>query len=145
MRLVLDTSVLIAAMRSRIGASNTLLSSALRKQYDLLVTSTLLFEYEAVMLRYEHLKVAGWTRSEAVAVLDAIAAVAMPVEPSFLWRPALADPDDEMVLETAVNGRADAIVTFNRRDFLPGARRFGIEIVSPREAVSMWRKRHEKK
>jgi putative PIN family toxin of toxin-antitoxin system len=135
MRLVLDTSVLIASMRSRTGASNILPSAALRKRYDLLVTSTLLLEYEAVMLRHEHLKVAGWTPGHVAAVLDAVGAIAIPVEPSFSWRPALADPDDEMVLEAAVNGRADAIVTFNRRDFLPGVGRFSIEIIVPREAV----------
>ncbi len=70
-----------------------------------------------------------------MAILDAIAAVAVPVEPSYSWRPMLADPDDEMVLEAAVNGRAGAIVTFNKQDFLAGARRFGLEILVPGEAL----------
>ena len=57
------------------------------------------------------------------------------VEIRFLWRPQLTDADDEMVLETAVNGRAEAIVTFNRRDFEPAASRFGIAVLAPGEAL----------
>lgn len=67
--------------------------------------------------------------------LDAVVALAKPVETHFLWRPQLRDPADEMVLEAAINGRADAIVTFNRRDFAPAAERFGLEILLPREAL----------
>ena len=65
-------------------------------------------------------------------------AVAEPVRLAFLWRPAVRDPDDDMVLETAVNGRADAIVTFNLRDFGTAAKRFGIDTLSPGEAVRRW-------
>jgi predicted nucleic acid-binding protein len=64
-------------------------------------------------------------------LLDAVASVSEPVRPAFLWRPSLRDADDDMVLEVAVNGRANAIVTFNRRDFLPATERFGIEVLSP--------------
>jgi predicted nucleic acid-binding protein len=66
---------------------------------------------------------------------DAIASVAEPVRLAFLWRPSLRDADDDMVLEVAVNGQADAIVTFNRRHFRPATERFGIEILSPGAAV----------
>jgi predicted nucleic acid-binding protein len=68
-------------------------------------------------------------------VLDAVAAVAEPVVLDFLWRPTLPDPDDDMVLESGVNGRADAIVTFNRRHFTAATKHFGLEVLSPADAL----------
>ena len=68
-------------------------------------------------------------------LLDAIALVAEPIRISFLWRPVLPDPGDDLVLETAVNGRADIVVTFNRRHFEAAAGPFGLEIVAPADAV----------
>jgi len=74
---------------------------------------------------------AGITVAEAEIVLDVLAAVAEPVEPHFLWRPRLRDADDDMVLEAAVNGRAEAIVTFNARDFAGVADEFGLALLTP--------------
>jgi predicted nucleic acid-binding protein len=99
-----------------------------------LLSVTLAIEYEAVLTREEHLLASGLSRIDLGELLDAIVAVSKPVRLSFLWRPTLRDPDDDMVLEAAVNGRADAIVTFNRRDFLGPNSTFGIEILSPGEA-----------
>jgi putative PIN family toxin of toxin-antitoxin system len=135
MRLVLDTSTAVAAIRSNVGASNRLLLAAVDRRLTLLVSTPLLIEYEAVMTRAEHLEASGLTSAEVGVVLDALAAVAQPVQLAFLWRPALRDADDDMVLETAVNGRADAVVTFNRRDFSAAAPRFGIEVWSPGDAM----------
>ncbi len=135
MRLVLDTATLVAAIRSNAGASNRLLAVGLRREVTLVVSTPLLLEYEAVMTRPEHLSASGLTAGEVAVVLDAIAAVAEPSRLSFLWRPGLRDPDDDMVLETAVNGRADAIVTFNQSDFAPAAGRFGLEVWAPCDAL----------
>ena len=69
--------------------------------------------------------------------LDALIAMPEPVETHFLWRPQLRDPNDEMVLEVAVNGRADALVTFNMRDYGTAApAQFGVEVLLPREAIA---------
>ena len=68
-------------------------------------------------------------------MFDAVAAVAEPVLLDFLWRPVLPDPDDDMVLETGMNGRGDAIVTFNRRHFVAATKQFGLAVVSPAEAI----------
>ncbi len=135
--MVLDTATMVAALRSEAGASRRLLTSALRKDLALLCSVPLMIEYEAVLTRPEHLDASGLSAIDMEAVLDAVAAVAEPVRLAFLWRPALSDPDDDMVLEVAVNGQADAIVTFNRRDFGMAARRFGIDILLPVEA---WRR-----
>jgi predicted nucleic acid-binding protein len=127
---------MVAAIRSERGASRRLLRTALEGQgLRLLVSVPLLIEYEAVMTRPEHLMAARLTTDDVGALLDAVAAVAERLELAFLWRPVLPDADDDMVLETALNGRADGIVTFNRRDFEPAGRRFGIVVLSPGEAV----------
>jgi predicted nucleic acid-binding protein len=143
MRLVLDTAVLVAAIRSDAGASRWLLRAALerRRGLTLLVSVPLLIEYEAVMTRAEHLGASGLSAADVGVLLDAVAAVAEPVRLAYLWRPTLPDVDDDMVLEAAVNGRADGIVTFNLRDFVSSAKQFGIAAISSGEAV----KRLEKK
>ena len=136
-RLVLDTAALVAAIRSDAGASRWLLRSALeaRRGLTLLVSVPLLLEYEAVMTRAEHLRAAGLSATDVELLLDAVAAVAEPVRLAYLWRPRLPDANDDMVLEAAINGRADAIVTFNLRHFGRTAEGFGIAVLSPGEAM----------
>jgi putative PIN family toxin of toxin-antitoxin system len=134
MKLVFDTAAMVAAIRSDAGASRQLLVAALQGQVTLLASVPLMIEYQAVMTRPHHLQVSGLTADDVEALLDAVAVVAEPVRLSFLWRPALRDADDDMVLETAVNGRAEAIVTFNRRDFETVASRFDISVLLPSEA-----------
>lgn len=136
MRIVLDTNVLVAALRSDLGASRQLLNAALDKRYELLLSVPLVIEYEAVLTRSQHLKTAKVSAEDVGAILDALVAMGEPVRLSFLWRPTLTDPQDDMVLETGVNGRADLLVTFNRRHFEAGARQFQVAIVSPGEALT---------
>ena len=134
MRAVLDTNVLVAARRSRAGASNALLKAADARAFVMIASVPLFFEYEAVLTRPEHLAVLGLTEQMVVEFLDHLAGIIEPVSLSYLWRPQLVDVGDEMVLETAINGRADTIVTFNIRHFGP-AQRFGISLLRPDEAV----------
>lgn len=131
MRLVLDTSIMVAALRSALGASRQLLVAALEKRVTLLASVPLMIEYDAVLTRPEHLEASGLTLGEMKTVLDAVAAVAEPVRLSFLWRPMLSDPNDDMVLETAVNGRADYLVTFNQKDFEELGLKLGCHIALP--------------
>ncbi len=83
----------------------------------------------------EHREVAGLTLREVDAFLDALVWLAEPVATYFRWRPQLRDPGDELVLEAAVNGGAYGLVTFNRRDYGSVPSRFGIEVLSPGEAL----------
>jgi putative PIN family toxin of toxin-antitoxin system len=136
-RFVLDTATMVAAIRSDAGASRRLLVAALERRFSLLVSVPLLIEYESVMTRNEHLAVSGMSADDVAALLDTVALVAERVHLAFLWRPTLRDADDDMVLEAAVNGGADAIVTLNRRDFIPAAERFGIQVLSPGAAAAL--------
>ena len=131
MRLVLDTNVLVAAIRSDHGASRRLLVAVLGAQCRLLVSASLLIDYEAVLKRAEHRARSGASIEDVDGLLDALAQLAEPVEISYLWRPHLADPGDELVLETAVNGGADMIATFDLRRLAAAAARFGIAVARP--------------
>jgi putative PIN family toxin of toxin-antitoxin system len=133
---VFDTNVLVAAFRSRRGASHELLRRLVEGKLPGLVSNTLMTEYEAVLTR-EVVLAASWASAEDVGVvLDVLAARMTEVRPHFRWRPALPDPDDDMVLECAVAGGAAAIVTLNVADFLPASRdQFGLEILRPGELL----------
>jgi putative PIN family toxin of toxin-antitoxin system len=133
-RWVVDTDVLVAARRSLAGASNALLRQVDKEAFVMLASVPLFFEYEAVLTRAEHLLASGMNAKQVTGFLDYLAGLISPVKLHFLWRPQLTDVADEMVLETAINGQADAIVTFNLRHFRPAAR-FGIDVIRPDEAL----------
>ena len=131
----MDTDALVAATRSPSGASGAILRAVRRGKATLLLTVSLALEYETVCHRDEHRTAAGLSERQVEIFVDAVIAMSQPVETHFLWRPQLRDPNDEMVLEAAVNGRADILVTFNLRDFGLGTARFGIEALLPRDAI----------
>ncbi|NOT11602.1 MAG: putative toxin-antitoxin system toxin component, PIN family [Methylococcaceae bacterium] len=135
MRYVLDTDVVVSAMRSPAGASAALSLAALDGLFVLVANVPLVIEYEATCSLPEHQLAAGLNEGEVGQFLDALAALADPVETHFLWRPRLRDPADEMVLEAAVHGRVDAIVSFNLRDYGTAPNDFGIEVLKPSEAL----------
>jgi putative PIN family toxin of toxin-antitoxin system len=132
---VLDTNVVVAAMRSPTGASAALLMTAHRSELTMLANVALALEYEATCKLAEHRLAAGLDLNQVGIFIDAVLAMVEPVETHFMWRPQLRDPADEFVLEAAVNGQAAAIVTFNRRDFGAVPAGFGIELLTPAEAI----------
>jgi len=136
---VLDTDVMVAALRSDRGASRQLLLAALNRRFALLLSVPLILEYEAVLTRPQHLAACGLSSAEVGRVLDDLAAVARSVRLAFRWRPKLPDPNDDMVLETAINGSASAIVTFNQRDFAPGTKGFSCAVILPATALQQIR------
>ena len=133
--MVLDTDVVVAALRSPTGASAALLLAALDRRVTLVASVPLVIEYEAVCGLAEHQQAAGVSAADAQVFLDGLAALIEPVETHFLWRPRLRDPADEMVLEAAVNGRADVLVTFNLRDYGSIPLQFGIKVLRPNDAL----------
>lgn len=102
--LILFWVVLVAAFRSDAGASRWLLESARGRRFKLLLSVPLMLEYESGLARPEHLAAYGATTEEVSAVLDELALVCERVELAARLRPMLPDPNDEMVLETAING-----------------------------------------
>lgn len=134
-RAVLDTNIVVAALRSPSGASAELLRRARHGEFQMLASAALAIEYEAVCQRAEHRKAAQLSARETGQFLHAVIDLIEPVDFWFLWRPQLRDPGDELVLEAAVNGRADVIATFNLRDFAAARDRFGIHVLTPGEAL----------
>jgi putative PIN family toxin of toxin-antitoxin system len=131
MKVVLDTNVLVAASRSRQGASFALLEALRQRRFTALVSVALLLEYEAVLKRPEQLRASGRTLAMVEAFLDALCGYVAPVRLHYLWRPQTRDAADEMVLETALNGRAQALVSLNTADFSKAAGRFGLPLMTP--------------
>lgn len=132
MRVVLDTCILFSALRSSAGASFRIISSLPEKKFQPVVSAPLFFEYEEVLHRPNQFPYL--TTRDIDHFLDFIASVSECKKINFLWRPYLPDPDDDLVLEVAVAGQADWIVTYNSKDFV-GSDRFGIRIISPQEFI----------
>lgn len=135
MILTLDTDVIVAALRSPGGASRALIGHLRAGRVRCVVSVSMLIEYEAVLSRPAQLAATGLSIQEVGRFLDGLAALVVPVRPHFLWRPQLRDPNDEMVLEAALNGGADTIVTFNTKDYLPAAASLGVRVERPSETL----------
>lgn len=131
MRVVVDTSVMVAGFASGRGASRRLLLAALDGEFRLLLSTPLLVEYEAVLTRPAMLAMFGVSVEEVAAVLDELTGLCTQVAFDYSWRPQARDPDDDLVLETAINGGADVVASFNVADMQNGARRFGIGVERP--------------
>ena len=136
---VLDTDVVVAALRSETGASRQLLLAGLDGVFELLLSVPLIIEYEAVLTRSAQLNACGLTQMDVERILDILVKAARPVTITFRWRPWLSDPDDDMILETAIHGNANAIVTFNQRDFEDVERDFGCAVILPSVALQQIR------
>lgn len=134
--IVFDTNVLVAALRSRRGASFAILSE-LGKSWTPLISVPLIFEYEAVAKReITRLKIPEQT---VEVVIRAFCFYGQPVNVHFRFRPALPDPGDEFLLDLAIAGQADAIVTHNVRHFR-GTDQFGINVLTPPEFLRIMKK-----
>ena len=125
---MLDTNVLISGLRSRRGAAFRLLSMVGTGAFEHCLSVGLLFEYESALKRPG--MVAKLSPRQLDAILDYLCSCAHRQEIYYLWRPALRDPSDDLVLEVAVAGECQSIVTYNVRDFV-GSERFGIRVQTP--------------
>jgi putative PIN family toxin of toxin-antitoxin system len=125
---VIDTNVLVAAIRSQRGASFELIQRIGDGLFEIAISVGLALEYESVMLR--HVSESHLAGDDVINLVDYVCDVATWQEIFFLWRPYLRDPNDDLILELAVAAGCDAVVTHNTRDF-DGVDRFGIEVLTP--------------
>lgn len=128
--IVIDTNVIVSALRSKRGASHLLLSLVDEGLFDISISVPLVLEYEATAKRLA--PELGLVDEDIDVVLDYLCRVSSHRKIFYLWRPYLRDAKDDLVLELAVEAGAECIVTFNKRDF-EGAQRFGIRVVTPWE------------
>lgn len=132
--IIVDTNVWDAALRSPTGASHFVLRNVLAGGIVAGASTALFLEYEDVLKRPDHLSASKLNLGQIDLILSALAARVEPIHIHFRWRPTLRDPKDDMVLEAAVNGGAETIITFNLKDF-ENANQFGIEILRPGDFV----------
>jgi hypothetical protein len=104
---------------------------ALDKKFALLLSTSLLVGNESVLRRPQHLERAKATYADVTEILDALAGICVPVVFDYNWRPTGAHADDELVVETAINGHADALATFNLKDMRDAGARFGFHAQRP--------------
>ncbi|VEN74060.1 conserved hypothetical protein [Candidatus Desulfarcum epimagneticum] len=132
MKIVIDTNVLVAALRSRRVASFKLVSILPNDKFSISISVPLVLEYEDALKRLELHDV---TEQDIGDFVDYLCEIGHHEEIFFLWRPFLSDPHDDHVLEVAVAAGCDAIITYNKRDFR-GVGRFGLRVLDPRELLS---------
>ena len=138
MKVVLDTSVLVAAARSRQGASFARVSAIPAPEFEICLSVGLYTEWQAVLTRSDHLP-SGRSAEDVRRFLRYLASEAHLQEIHFLWRPFLADANDDMVLELAVAAGCRHIVTHNVKDF-HGTEQYGVTAISPRDFLKRIRK-----
>lgn len=134
LKIVLDTNILVSALRSRLGASHRLLLSVGDNRFQIQLSVALLLEYEAAIKNPNSgIKLSAEEKDD---ILNYLCTEARHCKVHFLWRPCLKDPGDDMVLELAVASESSGIVTFNRRDF-KGIGAWGLKIYSPQEFLTL--------
>lgn len=137
MKIVLDTSVVVAALMSRNGAANSLLLYLFERDQKInVISNTLAVEIEAVLKRPSTKEKCGNLNDQEInRFIDDLCLISDHQKINFLWRPFLRDPSDDMVLETAFNAGADAIITYNLKDFANVEERLGIKVMIPKDLL----------
>jgi putative PIN family toxin of toxin-antitoxin system len=133
-KIVIDTNVIISALRSKRGASYKLMYQITRKDFEVSVSVPLVAEYEKVAV--EQVEYLQFTVEEVVKYIDFICSIAKKRKIYYLWRPYLRDPKDDMVLELAVASGCKYLITFNKKDFR-GIEKFGILALTPKEFLDL--------
>ncbi|MBI1937238.1 MAG: putative toxin-antitoxin system toxin component, PIN family [Ignavibacteriales bacterium] len=133
-KIVIDTNVIVSALKSRNGFSFDLLSIIDDKRFSVFISVPLIIEYEyAIKKNKSKIKLA---KSDIDAILDYICLTSEKRKIFYLWRPYLRDPKDDMILELAVESESDYIISFNKRDF-SGVEKFSLQVITPKEFLKI--------
>lgn len=132
-QIVLDTNVIVSALRSQKGASYKLVMLVGRANFEINLSVPVMLEYEDATKRL--LGQIPLTEQEIDDILDYLCGLANERDVFYLWRPFLRDPKDDMILELAVSAHCEVIVTYNQKDFV-GAEQFGLQVMSPKEFLA---------
>lgn len=133
LEVVIDTNVLVSALRSKRGASFKILTLIGQNKFDINLSVPLMLEYEDVAKRL--IGETALNEADINDILDYICSVSNRREIFYLWRPFLKDPKDDMVLELAVTSNCDMIITYNKKDFKGVEEYFGIRLLTPKELL----------
>jgi putative PIN family toxin of toxin-antitoxin system len=133
LRIIVDTNVLVSGLRSKAGASYLLLSLLEESAWKICLSATMVFEYEEQLRKDKETSLLDDAMIDEF--LDIFCENAEHIRLFYRWRPILTDPDDDIVMETAVNGECGIIITYNVRDFR-GSERFGIRVITPKEFLT---------
>lgn len=129
-QIVLDTNVIIAGLRSSRGASYKLLTILNDDRFQVNISNALLFEYEEILKR--EIFDLGLSLEDIDNIINGICAIANHRDIFYLWRPMAREPDDDFIVDLAVECQADYIITYNKKD-LQAAQIFNIKVASPKE------------
>jgi len=139
-RIVLDTAALISAIRSNTGAAAEIVRLAILKKFELLMDYKLACEYREVALRPDHIATSGRKAEDVEDFIVTSESIAIPVFVATRHRPLSQDVNDDMVLDVAINGHAEIVVTNNVKDFALAAGKFGIKALTPGQFLMAIRK-----
>ena len=134
--IVIDTNVVIAALRSKNGASYKLLSLIGTDKFEIHDSVAIVLEYEDVIQR--HRTEAGLSQDDVSIFVDSLCSMAHHHKIYFVWRPTLSDANDELFLELAISARCEYIVTHNIKDF-KRAPELKVQAVTPAEFLKILR------
>jgi len=129
-QIILDPNVLLAGLRSQRGASYKLLTMLNDSRWQLNISTALVFEYEEILKRQQ--AELGLSLEDIDNIIEALCAIANKRSIFYLWRPLSNDPDDDFLLDLALEAQADYIITYNRKDLQP-ASKFGIKVITPKQ------------
>jgi len=133
LEVVIDTNVLVSALKSKRGASFKVLTLIGQSKFDINLSVPLILEYEDAAKRL--IGETALNEEDINDILDYICSVSNHREIFYLWRPFLKDPKDDMVLELAVTSNCDMIITYSKKDFKGVEKYFGIRVLSPKELL----------
>jgi putative PIN family toxin of toxin-antitoxin system len=128
-RIVIDTNVVLSALKSKKGASYTLIKRIPSENFDFALSVPLYTEYQDVLTRAENMTGKS-TEQEILSFIRYLCKISIKMDIFFLWRPWLRDPKDDMILELAVTSKAQYIVTYNLVDF-KNIDSFGVKAIRP--------------